>query len=483
MTGVSALASTTDRRIACALFVLVLVAYAWWDGGPGWNQNANFDMARAMVERQTFYIDGYHVNTRDVSEGRNGHIYSNKPPGLSLLAAAPYAVVYAVERAAAIPVDDLKVMQVNLWLVTVGTCGVAGALLASALYLYGRRRAAVSPSAALTVALIVAFGTIAFAYSTVLFAHVPSALLLFLAFLWLDERPAAAGFAAGFSSLCFYFSIPAAVLLTLFAFRRSIRNGLLMIAGGAPACAFLAYYQYSCFGSVWSTTSEMSRGFTTEGLLLGMFYAPRFEAFWGTTFSPYRGLFFVSPVLLLAAPGAVRMVRSALQRRELGVALALVGLHVLMVSCYSWWDGGWAIGPRFLLSVVPLLAVLMFRATGMLRPVWFATAALSLLFNFTAVAVDPMPPHVIRNPLIDYILPAFFRGRIPEATRLALQRPDATTGHVSLNPWGTNLGELLFEPGTLMTVVPVLLWMVAGTLVLVAMARKSGFVERRQGSL
>ena len=474
--------SPADRRIAIGIFLLTLATYAWWNPGPGWNQNANLDLARAVVERQTLYIDGYHVNTRDTSVGRHGHIYSNKPPGLSFLAAIPYVVGYHVEKAMHVPVDDFAVIDRNLWLVTTATCGTAGALLAALLYRYGRRRAAVSPAASLTVALLVAFGTIVFAYSTVLFAHVPSALFLFLAFCWVDERPFASGLMAGAASLCFYFSIPAAVLLTLFAFVRAPRNALRMIAGGVPAAVLLAWYQYNCFGSIWATSSEMSRNFTTEGLLLGMFHGPRWEAFWGTTFSPYRGLFYLSPVLLVSVVGAVVMFRSRSRRRDLTMAGSLVALLLLLVACYSWWDGGWAIGPRFLVQAIPLLAVPMFHATGLLRPLWIVTGVISLAFNFVAVAVDPMPSHVIRNPVNDYLLPAFVRGSFPEPTRAALGRTEHATARVSLNPKGTNLGELLFEPGTLLTVAPVAGLMIVGWAVLHMLAVRARNDRHERGS-
>ena len=472
-----------DRRIACGLFLLVLATYSWWNPGPGWNQNANLDLARAMVERQTFHIDGYHVNTRDTSIGRRGHIYSNKPPGLSLLAAIPYAAVYTIEKARGIEVDDLGVINTNLWIVTVATCGVCGALLTALLYGYGRTRAGASRAGALVVASLIAFGTIIFAYSTVLFAHVPSALFLFLAFMWVDERPFLAGLAAGIAGLCFYFSIPAAILLTLFAAVRSRRSGLLMAAGGAPAAVALAVYQYQCFGSIFATSSEMSKSFTTEGLLLGMFYAPRVDGLWGTTFSPYRGLFFLSPVLLFAIAGALVMLRTRRMRRELGIATSLVVLFLLLVASYSWWDGGWAIGPRFLVQIIPLLAVPMFFATGVFRPLWLATGLLSVVVNFAAVAVDPMPSHVIRNPVADYILPVFVRGRLPEATRVALGRTDAATARVSLNPTGTNLGELWFESGSIATVIPPAILMVAGFLLLLAMTQEtssSGAIATRR---
>src|SRR5215210_4636827 len=82
--------SMTDRRVSVALFVLTFIAYAWFFNGGGWNQNAQFDLARALVERQTLHIDGYRVNTGDISWSAvsgEWHAYINKPPGVSFLAA------------------------------------------------------------------------------------------------------------------------------------------------------------------------------------------------------------------------------------------------------------------------------------------------------------------------------------------------------------------------------------------------------------
>ncbi|HEU4521617.1 MAG TPA: hypothetical protein VFT12_06420, partial [Thermoanaerobaculia bacterium] len=75
----------TDRRLAVGLFILTFLSYAYFFGGEGWNQNSHFDLTRAVVERGTLHIDGYAVNTGDISPGAGGHTYSNKAPGLSFL--------------------------------------------------------------------------------------------------------------------------------------------------------------------------------------------------------------------------------------------------------------------------------------------------------------------------------------------------------------------------------------------------------------
>ena len=115
-----------DRRIALGVAALAIVTYAWFFGGAGWNQDAQFDLTRALVERRTLHVDGYSVNTEDMSIGRHGHTYINKPPGVSMLAAIPYAVIFFAEKLMRLPIDDLA--RANAWIVTASTCGICGAL-------------------------------------------------------------------------------------------------------------------------------------------------------------------------------------------------------------------------------------------------------------------------------------------------------------------------------------------------------------------
>jgi hypothetical protein len=72
------------------LFCLLLICYAytlprWAD----WNQNSRLDLVLAMVDDSTVSIDRYVANTGDYALYR-GHTYSDKPPGLSLLALPAY---------------------------------------------------------------------------------------------------------------------------------------------------------------------------------------------------------------------------------------------------------------------------------------------------------------------------------------------------------------------------------------------------------
>ena len=455
--------NASDRRIAVGLFIIAFVTYAWFFGGGGWNQNAQLDLTRALVERQTLHIDGYRVNTGDISWSRvsgEWHAYINKPPGVSFLAAIPYAFLYAIEHALHVPVDSWKWVTINTWLITVMTCGVTGALIPVVLYLYGIRRA--SRLTALGVALAMAFGTIVFPYATMLMAHVPAALFLLLAFVWLDERPLLAGICAGIAGVCFYICIPAAIVMLIDAFARSRRNAIRFALGGLPFGIFLGVYHYLCFGSPFRTAVEASPNFTEEGLLFGVFYLPSRDALWGLTFSEYRGLFFVSPVLLLAFIGAFRM-----QRRERAMIGAIVAIFFLAIAGFNGWHGGWAFGPRYLLPIIPLVAIPMLYVRGRaLAIAGIVLGVLSFGMQLLATSVHPMPSDAIRRPIRDHLLRIGHTSVNPQAMDELVPYRSYPRGSRESTWASFNLGELIFGAGNPWSVLPIALWVIGGAVIL-----------------
>src|SRR5438128_7603280 len=117
------LMNIADRQLAIWLFLLTFVTYAYFQAGGGWNQNSQFDLTRAIVERHTFAIDAYASNTGDVSRGA-GHIYSNKSPALSWIAAIPYAILFAIN-----PSDSIEPIILNTYILSTLCVALARALL------------------------------------------------------------------------------------------------------------------------------------------------------------------------------------------------------------------------------------------------------------------------------------------------------------------------------------------------------------------
>src|SRR5215211_4871580 len=81
----------SDRLLALAIFAVLLVSYAYFYQGGGWNENSRMDLVRALVEDHSLIIDRFHTNTRDLAKF-GGHYYSDKAPGVSIAAAPTYAL-------------------------------------------------------------------------------------------------------------------------------------------------------------------------------------------------------------------------------------------------------------------------------------------------------------------------------------------------------------------------------------------------------
>lgn len=79
------------RRDGLTIFLILLACYAYFlPRWADWNQNSRFDLVRAIVEKGTLAIDDYAANMGDHAT-INGHIYSDKAPGLSFAAVPIYS--------------------------------------------------------------------------------------------------------------------------------------------------------------------------------------------------------------------------------------------------------------------------------------------------------------------------------------------------------------------------------------------------------
>lgn len=215
--------------------------------------------------------------------------------------------------------------------------------------------------------LLYALGTVALPYSTVFYSHQIAAACLFTAFAllyrWQARRaawmPPAAGFLLGFAFFTEYtvaIIIGLVGLYALWVLRRS-PSGLasLCVAGVLPVAAVFAY-NAAIFGGPLDTgyTHDFCWSAAQAAGFAGFTY-PRPGPLFDLTFGEYRGLFFASPFLLLAVPGAWRLARER-SRVETILCLSAGIVFILAISAYWGWNGGRVDGPRYLVPCVPFLA-------------------------------------------------------------------------------------------------------------------------------
>jgi hypothetical protein len=329
-------------------------------------------LVKAMAEEGTFAIDRGVARwgaTADVSPWR-GHHYSNKAPGSSMLVVPVYT---AVRAAAGEPS-----LAATMWL-----CRVIAGVLPMLLFLrlldrFLVRWAPADPARRL-VLVGYALGSMAMTYSILYISHqlaavcVGSAWILALDFA-AGRRSlraiAAAGFLAGASILVEYqaaFALPVLAVHVIWRLRplprRELARALAVAAAAAtiPIAVLLAYHQV-CFDSPLRTGYDASQtfaGYHQQGFL-GITEL-RWEAFFGSTFSPDNGLFTLSPWWLLALPGAVLLWR----RRERDTVLAcgsIAVIYLLFISSINFWRGGWSVGPRYITVMLPFLLPLVAAA-------------------------------------------------------------------------------------------------------------------------
>ena len=244
------------------------------------------------------------------------------------------------------------------------------------------RELGASPSRAMAVALVFAFGTLAWHYSTTIFSEPLVALGLTAAVYWLrvyqrDPRRRwllSAGVATAVTLLARWDSVLLIVApLAVYAVYQVLRarRGSTMLAGlvtfGTPLAAILAvnlWYDWLRYGNVFTIT--------TRNALEGSFTTPLWTGLYGLLLSPGAGLIIYVPVLLASAVSLRGFYRHA--RPEAVLLLSLLTLRLLFYARWSSWDGR-ELGPRYLL---PLLPVLLLPLICLPARRWIRIAAVAL---------------------------------------------------------------------------------------------------------
>jgi hypothetical protein len=318
-------------------------------------------LSRQLAEHGTVDIDRYHKQTTDRAF-RDGHWYSDKAPGVSLLAVPTVEGLRALDRAADSDLSRPYWKRVgHLWLTRILTAGI-GFLLATFLLLRvaDGRRAGYGPAVAVTFAL----GTLAGPLAPTMFGHDLAGGLAFAAFVIVataaarTSRLVAAGALAGAAVLAEYqAALIAVILLVYVAIRHGYRSLAPFALGGVPFALGLGAYNWAAFGSPLHLSYNYVANQYTERQHEGFFGigAPDAHGAWYVFFDG-KGILLVSPVLVIAAAGLALLWRSG-RRAEAGVCLAVTVAFLFAVMGYFDPYGGLSPGPRFFAPALPFLAV------------------------------------------------------------------------------------------------------------------------------
>ena len=389
------------RRAGLLAILALVLAYASVAQGAGVNQLAHFSLVRALTHG-TAQVDPYHWETKDLS-WYHGHYYSTKAPGLAFLTVGPY---YVLDRSGALTLlsraTGATKTDVALWIL-----GLIGAVIPTGVLLLLLRRVdhVLEPGFGTIAAVTTGAATLLFPFATLFFNHALSTALGFAAFalvwragdrLWLVGL---GGLVAGFAVTSEYplALVGAAVGLYLISKGDPIRRGAVYAAGVAVGVAPLLIYDWLAFGSPFhlSYANAIVRpgvsghdvlGANEQGLF-GVSTPHRGTA--GQLLFGYIGLLTVTPVVVAGLIGLVLLWRKG-WRREAALAGFLFVAFVVYNSGYATPFGGGTPGPRFLIPMLPFVALGFAPAYRRFPWATLGVAVPSALVMLGVTATDPV---------------------------------------------------------------------------------------------
>jgi hypothetical protein len=391
-------------------------------------QSSRYSLTAALWDHHTVAIDAYEDNLGMDWAASGGHLYSDKAPVQPVLAVPAYA---AYRAAGGQPAERLRIDgNLGLWAVSLASAAVPAAALAVLMRRLAGRVA--GDRAATAAALAVAFGTLLLPFSTVLFGHVLAALFgTGAALLLLRDRPspravAAAGLLTGLGVATEYtVGILAVVLTGLVLARHRSRIGW-WVLGGLPPAAALVAYQWAVFGRPLSFSYEHSRGSGQHAGIGGVRLLDPGRL--ADVLVGERGLFVLTPVVLLGVAGSVVLLRRSGRPagRAVGaVAVAAFAGFLLVQAGWGNSTGGDSPGARYVTPALPLLVAGVAVAVDR----WP-----SLARGCTALSVAVMGLATVTSPLMARDAPSALAGWLRLAGRgeWAQTVPGLVVGDVAL---------------------------------------------------
>ena len=382
------------------------------------------DLVRGRSTEITFVEPEQVAVSGDVSFYR-GHFHPAKGPGGAFVAVPAYFLVYLLEQIAGKDPDDWWTLTFNAWITSALSIGLLSSLGCVLFYRLALKLSGRRVLESLLSALTFGLGTMFFPYGTALYEHNIIAVALLASFYLLytvketdvsssqhlsDGRARLyiylAGLCAGYAAITNYVMAVAVVLLGCYLLLAVPLKGGWKWFGLGILGPFLLICAYNmvCFSTPFATNYgyENPAFKTGENTFLGVFLLPQLEVIPLVLVSPFRGLFVTTPVLLLGVYGLIGWFRSEKLRAETWLIISIIVFFLLLLTTFNGWHGGWAVGPRYLVPVLPFLALPLFFAFKRFFKATCALAVLSVAIAFLVSAVDPQAPlGIARNATVD----------------------------------------------------------------------------------
>lgn len=377
--------------------VSLLISFSVFHPYPYDNVVTRWGLAERLVSQGSIIIDPWSGMSSDKAE-YNGHFYSDKsflPSAVAAISVIPLRLLNSISAPDSYPVGGIDRYIAERLTISL-------ALLALLLLL---RRYCKQDAVLPVIAL--GLGSILLPYSTLLYTHVPAALLLFASFITQRNAKYLASDVLGALAVSYEYTLllPFLVML-LYRDRcywntlRIARVSLILLLAFLPQLA----HNWIAFGNPvrmgYSLEVESSFPVVSSGFFGFTFPTP--ERLFMILLSSERGIFFYMPWAALGFWGLLGG-RDCMQRLRSDPLPAMVILYIILYAAQNASSAGWAYGQRYLIPIVPFLALGLgrFAAGSRLRRSLAAAAVLPgiILALLGAFGEVHLPVHPVGNPL------------------------------------------------------------------------------------
>jgi hypothetical protein len=402
------------KKDAFLVFVLLTLLFAYFYEDSGANGNSRMGLVFAAVQEHRLTIDSFHatpdLGTKDKAY-YNGHYYSDKAIGSSVVGYVFYLPMYLLMQVFNF---SMKMRQIK-YLLVLFSIAIPSAFSGSLMYVLAKYISG-SKLKAYIATLCIYLGTMYFPYSTIFYGHTLAASFLLCAFFLIFQlkiRPDLRqnnpylfliGFLLGFSIITEFPTILIVLVLVFYYFyvlmdkwswRDFLSKAIPPAIGGLIPLLLLLAYNNAIFGHPFQLTySHVSNPFFSEKMSQGLsgIAWPRPIVMFYSTLHPANGLFWQSPVLLMALVGAYFMLRDKQYRAEAIIFIVIFLSYLALISGYYLWWGGYAFGPRHLIPMLPFFVLPIVFVPKRLFPWVVILGLISIAQMFIVVASQIKTP-------------------------------------------------------------------------------------------
>lgn len=370
------------------LFLGTFLAFLFCNSGIYWyssSERTRYAQIKSIAEDNVFYVDRLiptfpYPQYWDLSLSPNGHYYPNKPPGLTFLGVPIISITSTL--GIPFPLEGFYLILLSCFFTST---------IVVVLYSLCIKEFEMSEKISLVVSLIYGFATFAFPHAVTFYANSFSALFVLLTVYFLIDRNKVdsetkqitrllvSGIFAGYLLLLDYSNL--FLFLPFLLYLLFIKNRKYSFVFFIPVIFWLSIlltYHYIAFGDPFVTTYTYA--VHTRNTFDWNNTRPIYVGLYTFLFSPRRGLFVYSPILLLSIFGFYLMFKEKQDRKE-GFLLLSSFLIILFFFSALAYRSGWIFGSRRLDPILPLICIPIGRILENPKTIFFGRFQNSLFFE------------------------------------------------------------------------------------------------------